>query len=45
MGKHPLPGYGSVASGKRQVRTRMLGVVGLGEKNPRLPDLSDISHW
>ncbi len=33
-GKHPLPGYGSVASGKRQVRTRMLSVVGAGGEKP-----------
>jgi hypothetical protein len=34
MGKHPLPGYGSVAFGKRLVRTRMLGVVGAGGEIP-----------
>ncbi len=35
MGEHPLPGYGSVNSVKRLVRTRMLGVVGAGrEKLP-----------
>ena len=28
MGKDSLPGYGSVASGNRLVRTRMLGGVG-----------------
>ncbi len=38
MGKHSLPGYGSVASGKRPVRTRMPGGVGAGGENPRLPD-------
>ena len=34
MGKHPLPGYGSVASGNRLVRTRMLGGVGAGGEIP-----------
>lgn len=34
MGKHPLPGYGSVASGHRLVRTRMLDGVGAGGKIP-----------
>ena len=34
VGKHPLPGYGSVASGNRLVRTRMLGGVGAGGENP-----------
>jgi hypothetical protein len=33
-----LPGYGPVLLIKRPVRTRMQGVVGLGEKNSRLPD-------
>jgi len=38
VGKHPLPGYGSVAHGKRLVRTRMLGVVGgWGRKTPGYP--------
>ena len=34
MGKDSLPGYGSVAFGKRLVRTRMLGVVGAGGEIP-----------
>jgi len=34
MGKHPLPGYGSVAHGNRLVRTRMLGGVGAGGEIP-----------
>jgi hypothetical protein len=34
VGKHPLPGYGSVASGNRLVRTRMPGGVGAGGENP-----------
>jgi hypothetical protein len=28
MGNHPLPGYGSVTSGNRLVRTRLPGGVG-----------------
>ena len=43
MGKHPLPGYGSVASGNRLVRTRMLGGVGAGERFPRLPDWANVT--
>ena len=35
VGGHSLPGYGSVDSVKRPVRTRMRGVVGAeGEKPP-----------
>jgi len=35
VGEHPLPGYGSVASGNRLLRTRMIGGVGRGrEKLP-----------
>jgi hypothetical protein len=34
MGKHSLPGYGSVASGNRLVRTRLLGGVGAGGEKP-----------
>jgi hypothetical protein len=44
MGKHPLPGYGSVAFGKRQVRTRMLGVVGAGGENPPATRLANFCH-
>ena len=36
--QHSLPGHGPVDSVKRPVRTRMRGVVGAGEKDPRLPD-------
>ena len=34
MGEHPLPGYGSVVSGNRLVRTRLLGGVGAGGERP-----------
>ena len=34
VGEHPLPRYGSVASGNRLVRTRMLGGVGAGGERP-----------
>jgi hypothetical protein len=34
MGNHPLPGYGSVTSGDRLVRTRLLGGVGAGGEIP-----------
>ncbi len=34
VGKHSLPGYGSVASGNRLVRTRLIGDVGAGEERP-----------
>ena len=44
VGEHSLPGYGPVVSVKRPVRTRMRGVVGLGEKNPRLPDWGEFSR-
>ena len=40
MGKHPLPGYGSVAHGNRLVRTRLLGGVGAGGENPPATRLS-----
>ena len=42
MGKHPLPGYGSVAHGNRLVRTRMLGGVGAGGEIPPATRLSDV---
>jgi hypothetical protein len=32
------PGCGSVSSVNRPVRPRLIGGVGLAEKNPRLPD-------
>ena len=34
VGEHSLPGYGSVDSVKRPVRTRMRGVVGAGGEKP-----------
>lgn len=34
MGEHSLPGYGSVVSGNRLVRTRLLGGVGAGGERP-----------
>jgi len=42
MGKHPLPGYGSVAHGNRLVRTRMQGGVGAGGEIPPTTRLADI---
>ncbi|SHO52022.1 hypothetical protein SAMN02745220_04328 [Desulfopila aestuarii DSM 18488] len=43
MGKHPLPGYGSVALGNRLVRTRMLGGVGAGGEIPPATRFAPIS--
>ena len=43
MGKHSLPGYGSVASGNRLVRTRLLGGVGAGGERPPATRLGIIS--
>ena len=36
MGEHSLPGYGSVGSLNRLVRTRMLGGVGRAGEKPAL---------
>jgi hypothetical protein len=41
VGKHPLPGYGSVTPGNRLVRTRMLGGVGRGSERLPLTRLCD----
>jgi len=38
------PGYGPVNPMKRLVRTLMLGGVGAGRNNSRLPDLYDFVH-
>ena len=42
MGKHSLPGYGSVASGNRLVRTRLLCGVGAGGERPLATRLTKI---
>jgi hypothetical protein len=43
MGNHPLPGYGSVTSGDRLVRTRLLGGVGAGGEIPPATRLAFLS--
>ena len=40
----PFSGCGPVGSVNRIVRTRLIGGVGLGEKNPRLPDWKDLNE-
>jgi hypothetical protein len=44
MGNHPLPGYGSVTSGNRLVRTRLLGGVGAGGEIPPATRLTVIFY-